>query len=488
MSKYKQMQSVHIESKSDELQDKLDNVVKIAQSKILALLSDYSNEQAIARAMTVFSSCPIVLENIDPEQNEFGKITQIGGQAYSDKIAISQSDIQQLDLNNQQSLDNALGTIIHEYAHKFRQINSQYGKMFEEAAASIFAEMCINYSKVKNDEEHNKLFNMLTSIDYQQAESQVRGILYILKQKNMDISMMTEYILGDENKFKQVCTQILGSSFEEYFNLASNTPTYHQNANISEKMISKTLTEYLKNNKLSYKDYWASDRNLASPTNLYRNSSQTLLQSVVNAGKDAVRDDEQSLYVRFIIGNKDYQKKEKNIDDEKRTRIKDKIVQSFNLSGKTKDEIYDQLVELCSMYIQHKSRNDEESQMFLDELNKFIPNIEEFTNMFKQLRISRLDDSILESMDLSNISFNQIYDKMNSIISKEQSDTEKQAEQMIQAMVDGKLDANGQQIADNQAQMTNGRQMGFAKVWILGILATLVSLGIIVLGILSIYN
>ena len=125
MSKYKQMQSVHIESKSDELQDKLDNVVKIAQSKILTLLSDFSNEQAIAKAMSVFSSCPIVLETIDIQTSEFGKTTQVGGYATSDRIAISQNDIQKLDLNDQRSLDNALGTIVHEYAHKFRQINSQ---------------------------------------------------------------------------------------------------------------------------------------------------------------------------------------------------------------------------------------------------------------------------------------------------------------------------------------------------------------------------
>ena len=86
--------------------------------------------------------------------------------------------------------------------------------MFEEASASIFAEMCINYSKVKNHDSKNKLFNMLTSVDYQRAESQVRAILYTLKQRNMEISMMTEYILGDENKFKQVRIDIFGGSFE----------------------------------------------------------------------------------------------------------------------------------------------------------------------------------------------------------------------------------------------------------------------------------
>ena len=199
------------EPKNDELQDKLDSVVTLAQSKIIELLSDFSNKRTLAQATQIFSACPITLETIDIQKNEFGKTTQVGGYATPDKIIISQSDIQKLDLNDQQALDNAIGTIIHEYAHKFRQVNSKYGNLFEEASASIFAEMCINYSKVKNNEQNNELFNMLTSVDYQKAESQVRGILYALKQKNIDISMMTEYILGDENRFKQVCVKIFGS-------------------------------------------------------------------------------------------------------------------------------------------------------------------------------------------------------------------------------------------------------------------------------------
>lgn len=129
-------------------------------------------------------------------------------------------------MSTQRELENLLGTIIHEYAHQFRQVDLQYGNLFEEASASIFAEMCINYSKVKNNEQNNELFNMLTSVDYRKAESQVRGILYVLKQKNMDISMMTEYILGDENRFKQVCIQMFGNSFDNYFNQANNIGTH----------------------------------------------------------------------------------------------------------------------------------------------------------------------------------------------------------------------------------------------------------------------
>lgn len=403
-----------------ELNEKLNKVVSIAQEKILTLLNDLHNEQAVVKAQTVFSSCPIVLETIDVQKNEFGKTTQVGGYATPDRIAISQNDIQKINLNTPQELENLLGTIIHEYVHQFRRVDSQYGNLFEEASASIFAEMCVNYSKVKNNEQNNTLFNMVQSVDYQKAESQVRGILYVLKQKNMDISMMTEYILGDENRFKQICSQMFGSSFDNYFNQANNTPTHQQYTNISEEMITQILTDYVKNNQLSYRNYWKNN-NVASSTNLYFSGSPVLVQSVANAGISAIRDDEQDLYKAFEYTAKVNQEQSQFIDDEKRTRIKDKLNQSINLSGKSEDEIYDSLVDICSTYIQNKSNDSEESIIYVEELKKIIPNIEEFADTFKQLRVSRLDSSILENMDLSNISFGQIYDKMSLLMPKSQT-------------------------------------------------------------------
>lgn len=405
-----------------ELLNKLNTVVRMAQEKIITLLTDIHNEQAIAKARAVFSNYPVVLENIEIQKNEFGKTTQVGGYATSDRIVINQNDIQSIDLNTPYELDKILGTIIHEYAHKFR---TSYGNLFEEASASIFAEMCINYSKVKNNEQSNELFNMGTSVDYQKAESQVRGILYVLKQKNMDIGMMVEYILGDENRFKQVCGQIFGSSFDTYFTQANSTSISQQFTNESEKIITQILTDYIKNNQISYKDYWSSGKNIASPTNLYFSGSPVLVQSVVNAGIDAIREDEKDLYRTFEYTSRVNREHSQFIEDEKRTRIRNKLEQSFNLSGKSSDDIYDSLVDICSTYIQHKSSDSEESIIYVEELKKLIPNIEEFSDTFKQLRVARLDSTILDNMDLSSISYSQIYDKMVSLMPKpktEQSD------------------------------------------------------------------
>lgn len=405
-----------------ELLNKLNTVVRMAQEKIITLLTDIHNEQAIAKARAVFSNYPVVLENIEIQKNEFGKTTQVGGYATSDRIVINQNDIQSIDLNTSYELDKILGTIIHEYAHKFR---TSYGNLFEEASASIFAEMCINYSKVKNNEQSNELFNMGTSVDYQKAESQVRGILYVLKQKNMDIGMMVEYILGDENRFKQVCGQIFGSSFDTYFTQANSTSISQQFTNESEKIITQILTDYIKNNQISYKDYWSSGKNIASPTNLYFSGSPVLVQSVVNAGIDAIREDEKDLYRTFEYTSRVNREHSQFIEDEKRTRIRNKLEQSFNLSGKSSDDIYDSLVDICSTYIQHKSSDSEESIIYVEELKKLIPNIEEFSDTFKQLRVARLDSTILDNMDLSSLSYSQIYDKMVSLMPKpktEQSD------------------------------------------------------------------
>ena len=407
-----------------ELLNKLNTVVSMAQEKILALLTDLHNEQAVAKAREVFSNYPVVLETIDVQKNEFGKTTQVGGYATPDRIVISQNDIQSIDLNIPHELENTLGTIIHEYAHKFR---THYGNLFEEASASIFAEMCINYSKVKSNEQNSELFNMVTSVDYQKAESQVRGILYALKQKNMDIGMMVEYILGDENRFRQICGQLFGSSFDNYFNQANNTPISQQFTNISEDLLTQILTEHIKNNQLSFKDYWSSGKNIASSTNLYFNGSPVLVQSVVNAGIGAIREDEKDLFRTFEYTSRVNQEQSQFIEDEKRTRIRNKLTQSFNLSGKSSDEIYDSLVDICSTYIQHKASDGEESVIYIDELKKMIPNIEEFADTFKQLRVSRLDSTILDNMDLSNISYGQIYDKMVSLMPRpkiEQHDTD----------------------------------------------------------------
>lgn len=82
---------------------------------------------------------------------------------------------------------------------------------------------------------------------------------------------------------------------------------------------------------------------------------------------------------------------------------------------------------------------------------------------------------------LSNtpLGFNQqIYDQLM----QQNAMKRQQADAMIQAMVNGQLDTNGQPIVPEEEQMTSGRHMGFINVKILGAIATIVSL-VAILGI-----
>lgn len=93
------------------------------------------------------------------------------------------------------------------------------------------------------------------------------------------------------------------------------------------------------------------------------------------------------------------------------------------------------------------------------------------------------EDTHEELLDYMETKYNRIRlenrENLNNNLSPEQ-----QAEIMIQAMANGTLDTNGQPIVQNQEQMNNGRQMGFIKVWMLGIITTIVSIGIVALGII----
>ena len=164
-------------------QEKINSVVKIAQSYILLFLKEYMDSDEISNVELLFQSCPVVVEQLSIENNEFAKSTKVGGIAEKDKIVIGLSDVDKVNINNEYELNKLLGTIIHEYAHKIRSLKNQYGEMLEESFASIFAEICINNARLKlsNNEEMKEPFEMLTSVNYQKYESQVRALLYILK-------------------------------------------------------------------------------------------------------------------------------------------------------------------------------------------------------------------------------------------------------------------------------------------------------------------
>lgn len=415
-----------------ELKQKLDTVVKLAQTRILTFLGDCTNPEIISKVNEVFYKYPVVMGEREKTVSTTGKTRIIGGVAEDDQIKIPIDAVKSCSLTEEYEIDKLVGTIIHEYAHQFRKINSKYGKMFEEGFATIFAESCVNYSKLKNQNNQNQtpeLFNLLNSIEYQRAESQVRGLLFVLKDKGMDVSLMLEYILGNENYFKQKCTQIFGTGFENYYNEVINLEEDKQNVNSSEQILIQLISDYIKTNNMSVSKYWANDKNKPSLTNLYFTGSPTFCAGVVAAGKESLRPDEQNLYQYFEYSTKVEREERQFADNEKTTRIQNLISQKYGLNGKTSEQIHEALMDICSDYIQFKNRTDEEGMIYLEEIKKVIPNIEEFSATFKQLRVSGLDKKVIENLDLTNLSYSSIFATMDSLIPKPQVEIQNSPQQ-----------------------------------------------------------
>lgn len=401
-------------------EEKLKKSSELAISYILLFLKDYISSEELSIVEKMLKTCPIVAETLDVERNEFGKETIVGGIAEQDRIVINQKDIESIDILNKDELNNLLGTIIHEYAHKIRAIKNSKGGMLEEAFASIFAEVCINNARIKSikDIRYEKTFAMLTSYKYQHYESQVKAFLYILSKHNLDIKVIAEYIAGNQEKFKQICVNIFGENFINFY----NSITSFDNNN-SEHIITELITKYIKQNGLSISEYNNPKNRLLMFGNLYSKSSPTLNHAIVSSGIESFEEKDKSSFELAKSSNKFINKINDSIDSAKQNRIQKYIETNYSLTGKSIEEIYDTIIELCSTYVQHKTRNDEESKLFINEITKLIPNIEDFKNKFIALRVAGLDKNIFDNINLDNVTFNDIFTNMKNLLQENTNET-----------------------------------------------------------------
>ena len=394
-------------------QVKIDSTIKLAQSYILLFLKEYINSDELSNIENLFKTCPIIIEQLNFKNNEFGNSSKIGGITIEDKIVISLDSINTINIKNEIELNKLLGTIIHEYAHKIRALKNQYGEMLEESFASIFAEVCINNARLKlSDNKENKIpFEMLNSVNYQKYESQIRALLYVLKQNKLDKKLIVEYIAGKQEKFKQTCLQIFGADFNNYFNSIND-----RNNENSEQLIIELITKYIKQNGLNISNYWENNNNQLTLDNLYFKGSPTLAKIVVNTGINYFNLEEHKFYKYYESSVKIADENANFIDQEKNTKIRKFIEEKFSLKGKSLEEIYDTIIDLCSTYIQHQNKNDEESKIFIAEIKKIIPDIEDFKSKFINLRISKQDKNIFNNLDLANVTYSDITLNMDKLL------------------------------------------------------------------------
>ena len=104
------------------------------------------------------------------------------------------------------------------------------------------------------------------------------------------------------------------------------------------------------------------------------------------------------------------------INNEKVNRVREYIEKNFSLKEKSPEEIYDTILELCSAYIQQKNKDSEESKIFIQEIQRIIPDIDDFKTRFVNLRVAGLDKSIFENMNLESITYDDITLSMNKIL------------------------------------------------------------------------
>lgn len=392
-------------------EEKLSIITKLAKTYIILFLKEYVNSEQLSNIENLFKNCSVVLEDLNSKGNGIDRNTNIGGITQEDKIIINISDIKKMNINNEIELNKVLGTIIHEYAHKIKSLNSTYGEMFEESFASVFAEVCINNARlISNDKDNIEPFEMLNSVNYQKYESQVRALLYILKQNNLDKQLIAEYIAGSQDKFKQKCIEIFGYEFSNYFNVVSSRDNKE-----SEHILIEIITKYIKEKGLNISNYWKDNSNLTQD-NLYFKGSPTLEKAVVNSGSKNFSSEGLESYKAFEYSVKVANENDNFINNEKVSRVRDHIEKNFSLNGKSPEEIYDTVLELCSAYIQQKNKDSEESKIFIQEIQRIIPDIDDFKTKFVKLRVAGLDKSIFENMNLESITYDDITLSMNKIL------------------------------------------------------------------------
>ena len=151
-----------------------------------------------------------------------------------------------------------------------------------------------------------------------------------------------------------------------------------------------------------------------------------MAKAVVNSGSENFSSEELESYKAFEYSAKVANENDNFINNEKVSRVRDYIEKNFSLNGKSPAEIYDTVLELCSAYIQHKNKDSEESKIFIQEIQRIIPDIDDFKTKFVNLRVAGLDKSIFENMNLESITYDDITLSMNKILQmKNQEDNSK---------------------------------------------------------------
>ena len=413
--------------------------VRKAQELILNFVKNNFSEDKYNAVLNVLNNCPVYVvdkSNLQSQTRQNDDILDrenVGGYATEDGIFIPEN-LTKYNYNYSDGFeaDVVLSTIIHEYAHKLRRINSQDGNMFEEGFATVFAEACIMYSKINNMSFENSQIaqpNVYTNTSekYKKAESQVKSILLILNQIGIDIQMIGEYIFGDEEVFISKCSEVFGEEFINYFKLSNSRQDQYYNDYENTEMNSETklvklISSYIKSKGISLEKRF--DRNNIL---LYNRNSPTFERGVVGAGREAFSLEDERYFKIFENSVNIEREKEQTISNERKERIQKIINEKFSLTGKNSKDIYELIIDLGGEYFNRCNSDRIENKIYISELKKIIPNLEELIQDFNSLRRYNGDNNFFEDISLEQLSFsaihNKIKDELKKCIEKEKQET-----------------------------------------------------------------
>lgn len=395
------------------------NAVELAQKMIFDFVRDYFGDEKLNEVKKVIDNFPI--HYFDAASFRQKQVTNKDA-IMDDFFTEAYVDSMQMNLPKRYTkvfapdliaYDTAIITTIHEYGHILRRINSKYGSMFEEGFVTIFAEACYTNYKLKTESNFSpNEINISNDGSYAKAESQVRAILYFLNQKNLDISLIGEYIFGNENKFISKCVELFGEEFTRYFHLANSSKDqyyndYNDEINNSEILLVNILSNYINNKS-----------HLENNRFLYRNNSLTLSKSISKSNIDSTTEEDNIKHQRHIENTKYALDEENEEKQERMRRIREYVFKKCNLDGKRKDEIYDIILDICMEYIKRNTSNKIENKIFIQELKSYIPRLDEIVDIFRTLRANGIINLDFSDLKDNNFSYDNIYHSLKNAYAK----------------------------------------------------------------------
>lgn len=396
-----------------ELQNNEKNIVELAQKYITLFLKDKVSEEEMIQIQNMFQTLPVEFVDMQSVTSELGHTEKSGGfyNRTDMKITVSNSSSHISKYTSEYELLSKLDPIIHEYTHAIRALkNNNYDRLLEEGFVVIFTEACINYSKNlasgKTDENSFK-YESRVSNKYSNYVSQIKGLLYLTRDKGLDVNMITDYITCNKDIFIAKYQAIFGEKLKEYLEVASS----RDNSN-SEEVLVNLITDYIKQHGISLSEYYQN-------SSIYSTGSNSLAKSIISLGIDCLNPEDREYYKSLEYACK-ISETDKNLrDDETVKRIQGVINNKYTLANKSATEIENTICDLCSDYIQHEGSDDKEWKVFISQLKADFPNIQDFVEKYRKLRIARQDSKILDGLDLSNLTYDDILNNMNNLLNQE---------------------------------------------------------------------